>query len=135
VEELNSVRDQIKALLAKPESKPVEDALKNLDQKLAGIQGQQGFGRGGNGNVQGLGPLRGALLGLFGSLQGADAPPTAQVTQAVQTVHAQAPGVVAAWQSAKLQDIANVNKQLQDNKLQPLKPKPAAPEEVELNEE
>ena len=44
-EEVSTVRDQIKELLAKPEAKPVEDALKAFDQKLAGLQGQAAGGR------------------------------------------------------------------------------------------
>ncbi len=132
-EEVNSVRDQIIELLATPASSSVADSLKAFDQKLASLQGEGG-GRGrSDGSVRGLAPMRGALLSLMGNLQGADVAPTSVATEAIATLHTQAPGMVAAWQQLKLQELPAINKQLEGAKLEPLKTRPKNADEVEID--
>ena len=69
----------------------------------------------------------------MGILQGADVAPTTQVVEAIGKLHEQAPPLVAAWQKAKLEDLSALNKQLQNAKLKPLKTRPEAAEEIEID--
>ena len=77
--------------------------------------------------------LRHRQLGAMLQSQGADVAPTAVVVEAAGKLHDSAPGLVAAWQQAKLQDLPGINKQLQEAKLKPLKPHPEQPDEVEID--
>jgi hypothetical protein len=73
------------------------------------------------------------LLSLMGNLQGADVAPTSVATEAIANLHTQAPGMVAAWQQLKLQELPAINKQLEGAKLEPLKTRPKNADEVEID--
>ncbi len=125
LQELRSIRAQIKSLQEKAGEGAMSKALAAFDQKAVALEGigggggrgggaPAGGGRGGGGpaNQDTLSAIGGSMIPLISLLQGADAAPTTQVAAAVADRLKALADLKAKWAAFKTQDLATLNTQL-----------------------
>jgi len=126
LQQLRSIRAQVKQLQERAGQGAVSQALAAFDKKAAALEGSGGGG-GRFGGGGGFGPGGGAqdtLAGIAGSLsmsmgllQGADAAPTSQVVAAVTSNQMALGSLIARWSELKSQDLTALNAQLKQANL------------------
>jgi photosystem II stability/assembly factor-like uncharacterized protein len=122
LEELGSIRDQVKALLEKAGQGDMSHRLSTFDQKAGALEGASGrdfrggFGPrgGGQDNLAGINRSLSMLMRL---LQGADAAPTPQAAVAVADSLKTFGDLMARWNELKTQDLAKLNDKLKEAEL------------------
>jgi len=120
LQEVRSIRAQVKAAQEKGGDAAVTKALAAFDQKASALEGSAGFGgRGAGGGRGGAAPnqdtlaaVGGSMSPLIGLLQGADAAPTTQLAAAVAERLKVLGELKAKWVALKAQDLAALNTQL-----------------------
>jgi photosystem II stability/assembly factor-like uncharacterized protein len=119
LEQLGSIRAQVKALQERAGQGDVFRVLSAFDQKAGALEGAGGRGfRGGFGPRGGgqdtLAGINRSLSMLMGLLQGADAAPTPQAVSAVADSLKALEDLMARWNELKTRDLANLNAQLKE---------------------
>ena len=121
LDEVRSVREQIKDLQPSATAHAqITNALTQLDRQLAEVEGHGGrFGA--PSSTDSLAAVSGSLSGLYGSIDAADAEPTAKQQQLVGELLTRADVNLQKWQSLRA-SLTEVNAQLKAAGLTPLDP-------------
>jgi hypothetical protein len=119
LEQLGSIRAQVKALRERAGQGDASRVLSAFDKKAEALEGAGGRGfRGGFGPRGGgqdtLAGISRSLSMLMGLLQGADAAPTPQAVAAVADSLKALGDLMARWNELKTRDLANLNAQLKE---------------------
>jgi hypothetical protein len=127
LQQLRSIRAQVKQLQERAAQSPVLQALAAFDKKAAALEGSGGgggrIGGGGGGFSPGgggqdtLAGIAGSLSMSMGLLQGADAAPTSQVVAAVTSSRIALGSLMARWSELRSQDLTALNAQLKQANL------------------
>ena len=118
LQQLRSIRAQVKQLQERAAQSPVSQALAAFDKKAAALEGSGGGGgRFGGGGQDTLAGIAGSLSMSMGLLQGADAAPTSQVVAAVTSGRIALASLMARWNELKSQDLTGLNAQLKQANL------------------
>ncbi len=124
LQQLRSIRAQVKSLLERAKQDDVFQALTKFDKRAEALEGRGGRGRfdprrsSGQVTLTGIGRSLGMLMRL---LQGADATPTSQVVTAVTDGQKDLERVIAEWNKLKTQDRMNLNTKLKEVNLPVIK--------------
>ena len=126
LQQLRSIRAQVKQLQERAGQSAVSQALATFDKKAAALEGSGsggdrfggggGFGPGGGGQDT-LAGIAGSLSMSMGLLQGADTAPTSQVVEAVTSGRKALASLMTRWDELKSQDLASLNTQLKQANL------------------
>ena len=132
LQQLRSIRAQVKQLQERADQGVASEALAAFDKKAVALEGSGGgggrFGGGfdpsGAGGQDTLAGITGLLSMSVGLLQGADAAPTSQVVAAVTSSRIALGSLMARWSELKGQDLPALNTQLKQANLPPIAVKP-----------
>jgi hypothetical protein len=132
LQQLRSIRAQVKQLQERADQGVASEALAAFDKKAAALEGSGGgggrfgggFGPSGAGGQDTLAGITGLLSMSVGLLQGADAAPTSQVVAAVTSSRIALGTLMARWSELKGQDLPALNTQLKQANLPPIAVKP-----------
>jgi len=116
LDELRGLRANFRELRGKA-SGDVLAAVDSIDRAAAALEGGEGgFGGGGRGGRAGTAPTLAGTIGelgqLYGALQEADVPPTAQLVAAVQAAQRQVQPTLARWDTLRARATARLGTQL-----------------------
>ncbi len=107
------LRKQLLDLTKKSPPGPVATAIEDFSKKLQSLAGAEGGRRGpGGGRLDSLGALRGALVGLMRTVNGADVAPTSQVEATATDLHGQVAPMLGRWGALQQTDLPALNQQL-----------------------
>jgi len=117
--ELRAIRGQVKPLLERAGQTGLSQTIEAFDRKAAGLEGG-GLGQGmrggggafGGGGADTLAGISGSLSMLMNLLQGADAAPTTQATEAVAGARKSLADVLGRWKELRTGDLPKLNAQL-----------------------
>ena len=119
LQEVRALRASVKEAKDRAEQAPVAGTLESFDRKLASVEGMspgpggRGAGRGGGaGGPDTLSSIGGTLTPLMSLLQGADAPATGPLVQAVAQRRDALAVLMAKWTAVKTVDLKAVNAEL-----------------------
>ncbi len=124
LQQLRSIRAQVKSLMERAKQDVGLQALTLFDKKAEALEGRGGRGRFGprrSGGQVTLAGISRPLSMLMRLLQGADVAPTSQVVAAVTSAQKNLEQLMARWNKLKTQDLMNLNAKLRDAHLPAVK--------------
>ena len=125
LDQVRQLRAQVKKVQDKISDKELKDALADLDQRAAALEGsERRRGARPPSGVQepSLARVGGELQGLQAVLQGADAAPTTQAVTACDATHKLLSDVLGRWSALKDKDVKALNDKLRKADMPPLVP-------------
>ena len=111
-DEVEKLREQIKAQRAKSPSADQTAKLDAFSQKLDAFAGTSGRRRRGNQPAATLSSVRGSLFETFSVLQDVDAPPTPQAAKMVPTLNQSTQTLLKQWEEIQKNDLPQLKQQL-----------------------
>jgi photosystem II stability/assembly factor-like uncharacterized protein len=129
LEQMKSLRAQMKQISTQASAGPVAEALHHMDEKASALEGSDEARRGARGGgttPDTLNSINSALRSLMHTLQDADVAPTTQAVEAVSERQRQFTDVMQRWSALKGQDLANLNVQLKQANLPAVTLEPVA---------
>ncbi len=122
LDEVRSLRAQLKQLAGQAASGPGADAIHKTDQELEALEGAGRVRFGGGGFLPQTGPstlnsVNGGLSSMLALLQEADVAPTSQAIAAVSERHKEFTLIMERWNHLKEHDLAALNDQLRQANL------------------
>ena len=136
LQQVRSLRSQLKAASAKNPPSPLAESIKSLDAKAAALEGSEGgYGSRFLNSPEGrsLARLNGGLGTMLAQLDTADAAPTTQEVSMFGEVEKALDEQLAAWSQLKSKDVPQLNEELKKAGQPPIdlqKPIPADPAAV-----
>lgn len=121
--EVRSLRKELTAVATRTTDAALIQAIQELEQKAASIEGQRGRFRGaaaGGNSARSLSRANGVLAQIYGVLNNADASPTTQAVEAVTDAEATADAALAEWNGIKTHEVPALNDQLRHSQLSPV---------------
>lgn len=112
LEGVRALRAQLDTLAERAGKGRLAAAIAELGDKAAQLEGRGGRSRGGGGRTSGLARLNGELSSLLGIIDGADAKPASQATEAVTEAEAILSKLLARWSALRRNDIPDLNTRL-----------------------
>lgn len=122
-EEVRSIRSQLRSLLGESDLAQIHDAVSTADGKLAQLEGEgeperpeimYGAIYAAAAGEETLAGLQQKFLHLMDMLQGADAKPTTQATEALRRLLAEGEAMDRRWGDWKESEIQTLNRRLAD---------------------
>ncbi len=134
LEQVRSVRAQLKSLAGKSPKGPLADAVSALEQKASALEGAaQRFGP--PAKADSFAKLNGQLAQLLGVVESADAAPTDTARTTFADVERSLAGVQKNWDDVKAHDIPALNERLRAAKLPGINPSAAVGPAAEPGDE
>ncbi len=120
LQQLRSVRDQLKSLAARAPKGDVADTIAALDKRAAELEGAGAAFFGPQTGRLGFARLNGEFEMLLGYVDSADAEPTQAAQQTYATLESSLTGLEASWNEVKSKDIPSLNDKLRTANLSPI---------------
>jgi photosystem II stability/assembly factor-like uncharacterized protein len=121
LEQVKSLREQLKQIRSNPQAQPLAAALEKLDAALAKLESSPGrqtqFGPA---LAPSLEELNGRLAAVYAAIDSADAAPTEPQSAAAEEQQKLLDGLLQQWQQLQSSEVAPLNRQLQSSGLPPL---------------
>jgi hypothetical protein len=130
VQQVRSLRSQLKALLAKNPSPEVTKSIQDLETKAAGLEGDEGgYGTRFLSTPEGrsLSRLNTGLGTVLGALDSADAAPTTQQSAMFAEVEKSLSEQLNMWDQLKSKDVTDLNTKLKQAGLPEIDPQKPTP--------
>jgi len=130
VQQLRSLRSQLKALLAKNPSPEITKSIQDLETKAAGLEGDEGgYGTRFLSTPEGrsLSRLNTGLGAVLGALDSADAAPTTQQSAMFAEVEKALSEQLNTWDQLKSKDVTDLNTKLKQAGLPEIDPQKPTP--------